>query len=402
MSIAVSEWLAPLHVLGYALVGALITCGIVGAVALPSGKIRRYNLAPNLVPVAIAGALAILPAVAWQLGPVRGAFRDLASIDEVISARVLRDSSLSVAVDECVRLSEFYEYKRWRGLLADGVVTRPEVLERCLQEMPPEVADLLRADFADRWTEQLLTTNVGEETCYHSDSLTILGLPQGEAESRLLSCLLNAPEESTQRCCGSTIIRRGANDWLETLEVSEATSDTTIGAGLLTLAFHQQGVTAAQLSYIDAAGFNGEEGRQLALRVACAGIQQGEAGLGAHFAASLGDACPINPSTLPNSRDLWLQTCDLIHAEPPTGNAQDQLCQGTRATVVAFAVSDASRILQNAALDRSSASKLALDIDVEATRAERERPRPASISEFLKKRDVIGRNKRKVTFKPDW
>ena len=218
-------------------------------------------------------------------------------------------------------------------------------------------------------------------------------------ETRRLSCVLTAPSADVQHCCGVSLAAFTAQsngDWVANVAATEAYApDGTTAAGLMTLAFHQEGVTAAQREFVEASKFTGAEARRGALAIACDAVRAGAQGLGQHFSASLGGGCPVEVTRVPAGREVWLTACDVALADIERGAEPEKaLCEATKSALVVTAVSDASRIIVNAAADRTSAAQVAYSIDVEANTAalRGEKPQIRTVADDLERRGKRSRS----------
>lgn len=408
---ALARWSTPNEVMGVGIllmiIGAIVTVGFV----LPRENVRLMDIKGALVPTGINLALVLIAALCWQLGSIRSALRPFASEAATMSQRVLEDRSNAVAVDECVRLFDKLDARAFREVMVTSLVGRRDVASDCFARLDTKQQAQLSGLLANTWHEQLMTEGIdGGRACELADSLITLDRPTGDIETRLLACVLTAKSTNVQSCCGVSLVKRVATaneNWVASIQAGDEldASDESTAAGLMTLAFHQQGVTGSQQEFVNAAKFDGAAGRRLALTFACDSLQGGAERLSMHFAASLGKQCPINEATVPRSREIWADVCE--EALSRVGNAVEPskaLCAATRTALVGHAVADASRIVQQASKDRSKNRDLAIAIDVEANMTR------GSLDSGFRTLESWGKKRRaeneaaenKPTFKPDW
>ena len=409
LSVALGTWATPAEMMTWTLLAMVLSAGLVAGVVLPHDDLRVDGLRRAFIPMGIAVTATLAAGLAWQLSPVRSNLREFASLSPEMARDVIDDKSATVATQECVRVAAKYEFEAWREILVDKLVDRRELTDRCLSELSSDSARNVTAALAKRWEEETLdaATNT-DRACAAAQAIAVLDRPPGEVEARLLSCSLAAPTEAVQSCCGEVLITRaaGSDEWMgKVLGLQDYSADAETAAGLLGLAFHRDGVTEAQKRMAEGAHFDGPVAQTTALTLACGALESDAAGLPKHFTASLGSGCQVDVTALPKSRELWVDGCaDALELIESGTAPQAALCSAARSAVVHFAVDAASRIVVNAAEDRTARAKMAFEIDLEGS-TDRE-PKLRSASERVKK--LVKKPKRPdgpnwhPTFKPSW
>ncbi len=373
LALALGRWSTPGAVMALTLLAMVVCAAVTAGVVLPQNEVRLSGIRRAFLPMGISVALNLIVGLGWQLGVVREALRPLASSAPEMSALVLADDSLNVAVAECVRLTSKLDSRAYRNTLVEGLAGRTDLSLACLRALDSAGADNLSSILADRWHGELVGGGVdGDHACDLANSLVMLPRPAGELETRLLTCVLAGPTVAVESCCGVALVKHVASadaNWVATVQRNnEYIPDEKTAEGLMTLAFHQMGVTTSQREFVKAANFNDVPGRTLALSFACEALQNGATGLSKHFAASLGE-CAIDESRVPRSREVWNEVCDIAMARVAKKKVEPAraLCDATRVALVSQAVADAARIVAQASKNRRKNREMAIAIDVEGS-----------------------------------
>lgn len=360
---ALGRWASPVELMMWTLAAMVLCAGLIGGVVVPRDvSFRLRNLRGGLMPMGIAVALPLIAGLSWQVAPVRAELRAFAPDSTQISGRVLDDGNRSIVLDECERIAPRYDSRSWRDLLFDSLIGHPEITAQCLARVDAELGAKLNAELLHAWHTRLMKGGMTEaESCQTTKSLTSLSLPPGEVQWRLMSCVLDG-DPAAQGCCGPALAGQTANhaDWLEQLSARYDPKDERTSAGLIALAFHQQGITENQLLFASSASFEGVRGRKFALSLACDSVRAGEGTIGSHLRASLEGHCPIRLGELRDSRELWLNVCELAMDDLASGGSEPRevLCSSTTSAVMIAAVDEASRAIHHGAASRAESARL--------------------------------------------
>jgi hypothetical protein len=417
--ISVTRWLSPGQAFTWTVIGGVIPVIVLGVLAgWPSGdrKLEGVKRWAGLVPAAIVSFALVSVAGTWGVSSVREAALDLAPEDPFVLSTVARDGNDALALAGCRRLIAHQDDPDWRLRIYATLVLRSDLAGDCLSTLKDEEVRIqMTMGLADRWHAELLAPG-GEEgrdrMCQLSAAIAELPLPKAHRDTRLLACGIEASSVDAQDCCLRMLISEtdSRDELLSSLDESYEHVDVgTTSTGLVSMAFHQQQLTAPQKTFSRKLNLTEPAAQKKVLKLACSALNDGVARLTDHLSATVAGRCSVDPASMPTGPDEWLPVCDeaerLIREDELSPS--DALCAATESSFTGAAVAAASQFVAHSirsneraglgeAIDKGHERGLETMPDLDDFVAEMQdayrngKPDQRTVQRIMKKYDVSG------------
>ena len=370
--LTIDRWLSPTEALTWMAVGMIPPTLIVALLlSWPSGQKLSLRLAlSGLAPAVISCVGGLVVISSWAVPGTRVRFVGFAADEPMVADAMLRDTSEDVAVRACQVVARRFEDPRWHVALSAVLTIRPEVATRCLGDADARIQQAFAPTLADRWSRQLAAAGDDVDAdlmCQIAASMPSLPLSTPELDARLLYCILDAPNETAQQCCATSLAATvsGPEQWVEHIEETVGmVRDDDVVTGVFAMAFTEDGLSAPQLEFAKTVGFHGPTAQRVALEFACDSIVNGNTAIVDHLAAALEGQCEVDVASIARGRAVWANICSVsltkLGAKPEDVGAT--LCTATRETLVTNAVVTASDLVK-IATEKDVQSRMSKNID---------------------------------------